>query len=197
MLVTEERAAKALARPYRDSGDSLPTTAWVLRAFVVLAIVFLCLIDGSLRPAIAFALALVPGILLVAAVLAGAFRFPGFLNAVHPLEPVLYRWLGVGLVKRIVATRIWPVLVGVVPPPRPAGRLAFLAAIEASTQGAEICHWPPLVLASAVAIFCLVLGNNSLAVWILAFNVLLNAYPIMLQRSNRWRAHRLRSWNPK
>lgn len=171
---------------------SLRATARILRALLLVAIAFLCVLAGSFEPAIAFALTLGPSIVLVAAFFSGTLRFPSFLNSVHPLEPVLFRWLGVGVVKRIVATRIWPILVGVVPPPRPTGRADFLKSIELSTHGAEICHWPTFIIASGVSILCVVLGRKSLALWIMAFNVILNAYPIMLQRTNRWRLHSIR-----
>jgi hypothetical protein len=164
----------------------------MLRALVLVFVAVLCVTTDSLEPAIAFALTLGPSILFVAAFMAGALPFPSFLNSVRPLEPVLYQWLGVGLVKRVVATRIWPVLVGVVPPPRPTDRTEFLNSVERSTHGAEICHWPTFVLACGVAILCFVFGRVSLAAWIMAFNVILNGYPIMLQRSNRWRLHRIR-----
>lgn len=178
-----------LAASDRDSMISMRATAWVLRIVILVVIALLCVMDHSLRPVIAFALTFGPSVLFVAAFMSGTLHFPRFLNSVHPLEPVLYRWMGVGMVKRIVATRIWPVLVGVVPPPRPTARADFFKAIERSTQGAEICHWPTFLIASGIALLCLVLGRSALGVWILAFNKILNAYPIMLQRSNRWRLH--------
>lgn len=159
-------------------------------------LVFLCVVTRSPSPALAFAVAWGPSVLSVFAFLAGALRFPALLHAVHPIEPALYRWLGVGVVKRIVATPIWPAFVGVVPPPRPTKRCEFIDRIEHSTQGAEMSHWPALVLAGCVALLCLATGRHSLAVWILLFNVFLNLYPIMLQRQNRWRLQEIRA-NPR
>ncbi|MEO8308684.1 MAG: GNAT family N-acetyltransferase [Pseudomonadota bacterium] len=171
----------------------LRVTAWGLRILILVAVGLLCGVSGSLRPAVAFAVTLVPGIIFVTAFLTGHLRYPPFLNTVYPIEPVIYRWLGVGIVKRLVATRIWPVLVGVVPPPRPKIRREFLNYIEGSTQGAEISHWATFVLAIVLAVVCLAGGRNMLAVWIIAFNILLNGYPIMLQRANRWRVQQLRA----
>jgi hypothetical protein len=192
VLVVEEQKPMNLAKSDRASVISLRATARVLRVLIFVFIAFLCATTDSPEPAIAFSLTLGPSVLFVAAFMAGALKYPIFLNSVHPLEPTLYHWLGVGFVKRVVATRIWPELVGVVPPRRPTGRTEFLNSIELSTQGAEICHWPTFVIASGVALLCLVLGRTSLGVWIVVFNVILNAYPIMLQRSNRWRVHRIR-----
>lgn len=97
------------------------------------------------------------------------------------------------MVKRLVATRVWPMLVGFEPPPKPQSRHEFLDRTELSTKGAEICHGATLVLAFAVALFCLAVGQISAAVWILLFNLALNGYPVMLQRSNRWRIQQIRA----
>jgi hypothetical protein len=187
---------KNLAASDRPSVVPLSATVWALRTLVLAFIVFLCVAASSLSPAFAFAVAWGPSVLFALAFLSGALRFPALLNSVHPIEPVLYRWLGVGLVKRLVATRVWPAFVGVVPPPNPTNRSDFVDRIEHSTQGAEISHWPTLVLASGIALLCLVAGRGSVAAWILVFNVLLNAYPIMLQRLNRWRLQEIRA-NPR
>src|SRR5690348_4137553 len=122
--------------PQRASGMSLRAKAWMIRAFVVATIGLLCVIAGSFHPAFAFGIALVPSMLCVAAFMAGALRFPRFLSSVHSIEPVLYSAAGVGLVKRIIATPVWPVFVGVIPPPRPTDRTDFLDYIEHSTEGA-------------------------------------------------------------
>ena len=132
------------------------------------------------------------GILFVTAYLTGVLRFPRFLAAVYRWEPVLYRWIGVGLAKRIVATRLWPAFVGVVPPGRPKSRLEFLDYIEGATKGAEISHWAAFAVAISIALVCLHGGRSDVAVWILAFNLLINGYPIMIQRSNRWRVQQTR-----
>ena len=123
----------------------------------------------------------------------GALHLPRLFEPVHPIEPIVYRWIGVGLVKRIVATRMWPMLLGFEPPPKAVNRHEFLDRIELDTKGAEICHGATFVLASSVALSCLAVGWISAAVWILVFNVALNGYPVMLQRSNRWRIHQLRA----
>jgi hypothetical protein len=123
----------------------------------------------------------------------GALHLPCILEPVHAFEPVLYHWLGVRVVKRLVTTRVWPMLVGFEPPSKPQSRHEFLNRTELSTKGAEILHGATLVLAFAVALFCLAVGQISAAVWILLFNMALNGYPVMLQRSNRWRIQQIRA----
>ena len=166
---------------------------WTLRLLVLAALAILCRVVGSWRPAIAFAVALVPGIVFVTAYLAGVLRFPRCLVAVYPWEPVLYRWIGVGLAKRLVATRLWPEFVGVVPPPKPTHRHELLDYTEGATRGAEISHWASFVVALLIATACLCGGRSGIAAWILVFNVLINGYPIMVQRSNRWRVQQVRA----
>jgi hypothetical protein len=166
---------------------------WGLRILVIVGIAVLCSLTDSGNPAFAFALAWGPNGLFLFAFMRGALHLPRFLESVHPVEPLLYRWVGVGLVKRIVTTRVWPMLNGFEPPPKPKNRHDFLDRTELTTKGAEICHGATFVLALSVTIFCLAIGRTPAAAWILVFNILLNGYPVMLQRSNRWRIHQVRA----
>ena len=159
----------------------------------MVSIVFLCSLAGSGFPAGAFALAWGPNGLFLSAFMRGALHLPRFLVPVRPIEPVLYRWVGVGLVKRIVATRIWPLLFCGKPPPKPRNRQELLDRTELSTKGADVCHGATFILAFFVALFYLAVGLFSEAVWIFAFNLLLNGYPVMLQRVNRWRVQQVRA----
>jgi len=84
-------------------------------------------------------LAEMPNILLLFAFTGGAPHLPRFLVSVKPIEPVHYRWVGVGLVKRIVATRMWPLLFGADPPEKLKNREALDRA-ELTMRGAEVCH---------------------------------------------------------
>jgi hypothetical protein len=122
-----------------------------------------------------------------------ALRLPRSLVSVRPMEPVLYRLLGVGFVKRIVATRLWPLMLGWEPLPEPGNREALLSRIDATSRGAEVCHGATFILASVIALLFLIAGRPREAAWIIAFNVLLNGYPVMLQRMNRWRVQQIRA----
>ena len=60
--------------------------------------------------------------------------------------------------------------------------------------------WRPRLLESelanmvtVVALFYVAAGQYSGAVWISAFNVALNGYPVMLQRVNRFRVAQIRA----
>lgn len=165
---------------------------WGLRLLVLVGVALLCLLVDSVFPAIAFGLSWIPNYPILGAVMIGALRLPRFLEPVHPIEPILYRWAGVGLIKRIVTTRAWLMLVGLEPPQRPTSRQELLERVELLTKGAEICHAASFVFASGMALFCFAIGGTSVVAWILVFNVALNGYPIMLQRSNRWRIQQVR-----
>jgi hypothetical protein len=105
---------------------------------------------------------------------------------------LIYRWAGVGLIKRIVETRTWPMLGGFVPPPKAKNRQELLDRTEETARGAEICHAATFALASLVLLIFLAVGKIAATLWILAFNVLLNGYPVMLQRTHRWRIQQIR-----
>ena len=171
---------------------SLRAKIWGLRILFVVGMVLLRWLVGP-GPVYAFMLTWAPNGLFGLACWKGFLHLPRFLEPVHPMEPVLYHWAGVGFVKRIVATRLWPMVNGFPPPVKPVDRHEFLDRIELGTKGAEICHGATLVLAFSVALYCLVVGWISAAVWILVFNMALNGYPVMLQRSNRWRIHQVRA----
>ena len=156
-------------------------------------VVLPCALAGSPFPAYAFALAWGPNGLFLWWFMRGDLHLPRFLVAVRPLEPVLYRWLGVGFVKRIVATRLWPLMNGQEPPPKPSNPQELLVRIDLSTRGAEVCHGATFMLVFLVALFLLAVGQLPEAGWIVAFNVLLNGYPVMLQRANRWRVQQIRA----
>jgi hypothetical protein len=162
---------------------------WIL-FFVGLG--FLCSLAGSGIPAMAFALAWGRNGLFVLLIARGALHLPRFLVPVQPIEPVLYRWVGVGLVKWIVLTRTWALLIGLKPPPKLRNRQELLDRLEVATKFAEVCHGATLISVFFVTLLYLAVGQFSEGVWIFAFNLLLNGYPVMLQRVNRWRIHQVR-----
>ena len=171
---------------------------WGLRILFFSSFVVLpCALAGSPFPALAFALAWTPNGLFLVWFMRGTLHLPRLLVAVHPMEPVLYRWLGVGLVKRIVETRLWPLMHGWKPPPKPKNHDELLVRIDLSTQGAEVCHGATFMLVSLVALCLLAFGRFAETAWVVAFNVLFNGFPVMLQRANRWRVQKIRASTPQ
>ena len=171
----------------------LSVTVWTLRIIAVVGIVFLCALAGSGMPSLALGVVWVPNGLFLSAFMRGALHLPRFLEPVKPIEPVLYRWVGVGLVKRIVSNPLWPMMHGFEPPPKLKDRQAFLDRTEQTARGAEICHGATFILALFLSLICLAVGRIPEALWILAFNLLLNGYPVMLQRVHRWRLQQVRA----
>lgn len=172
---------------------SLSTKVWILRILIVASLVLLCFMAGSGFPALGLGIAWGPNGLFLVAFTRGTLHLPRFLKPVKPIEPTLYHWIGVGLVKRIVATPLWPMVNGFDPTPKLKSSEGFLDRAELSMMGAEVCHGATFILALFIAWFYLAAGRNVEAFWISFFNVVLNAYPVMLQRSNRWRIQQLRA----
>src|SRR5690606_35576390 len=104
----------------RRQVNSMSVQVWGLRVLFLGSLGILpSALAGSPFPAFAFGLAWGPNGLFLMWFLRGALHLPSFLVVVHPVEPALYRWLGVGLVKRIVATRMWHLMNFQVPPQAP------------------------------------------------------------------------------
>lgn len=169
---------------------------WALRIALILVIVILAMQTSGIA-ALAFAVAWGPNGLFLWLFMQGRLKLPRALEPIHPIEPVLYRWLGVGWVKRIVATPLWPQINGFDVPPKATNRRDLLNRTDLSAQGAEICHLATFVGASLIALLPLAAGNISVAVWIVVLNVVLNGYPVMLQRCHRWRIQRIRADRPR
>lgn len=165
----------------------LSVQVWALR----LSLLSLFFIDEG-KPAMALALTWSPNGLFVIALQWRILHLPRFLHPVHSIEPVLYRWFGVGLVKWIVTTRMWHLLVGIEPPPMPGNHQELLDRIEFTTKRAEVCHGATFILVIFIIPYYLAAGRFSGAAWNCAFNILINGYPVMLQRANRWRVQQIR-----
>ena len=172
---------------------SVTAQVWGLRILFFASLILLCWLAGSGIPSLAFGLAWGPNALFLILTMRGALHLPRSLVPVHSIEPVIYRWVGVGWIKQIVATRMWPLLHGSEPPPKLRNRQELLDRIERTTMDAEVCHGATFMVVSLVALYDLSVRRFSDAVWILAFNMLLNGYPVMLQRANRWRVQQVRA----
>lgn len=171
----------------------LSVKVWGLRILIVAGIILLSVLAGSEAPAGGLMLSWTPNVLFLVAFTRGILRLPRFLVPVKPIELVLYRWVGVGLVKKIVATRMWPLLHGVDPPEGLKNNRESLDRAELAMRGAEVCHGATFILMFPVALYYLSVGRISEVYWILGFNLLLNGYPVMLQRANRWRIQQVRA----
>jgi hypothetical protein len=171
----------------------LSVKVWGLRLLVVASIVLVCMIVGSSAPAFALMLVWGPMGLIYVLFTRGALNLPRFLVPVKRVEPVLYHWFGVGLVKRVVTTRMWPMLNGFDPPKRLQAGTDALNRAELTTIGAEVCHGTLFILMLPVALYFLSAGQTPEAFWMLGLALVLHGYPVMLQRTNRWRIQDIRT----
>ena len=172
---------------------TLSIKVWGIRILIIASIIVLGVLTRSSAPALGLTLAWCPNVLFLFAFMRGALRFPRFLEPVKRIEPVLYRALGVGLVKRVVVTRLWPLVMGAEPSAKLKNRQELLDRTELTAKGAEICHCATFFVALAAALFYFSVGRLAEAAWISAFNLVLNGYPVMLQRVHRWRVQQIRA----
>jgi len=102
----------------------------------------------------------------------------------------VYRWAGVGLLKALV--RRGPLHLFNRHLRMPAERTPeHLARLEAGMREAEAAHAVLFVLVLPVVVHAVARGWWWAAWWTLAFDLVLNAWPVALQRANRGRLLRL------
>ena len=166
---------------------------WALRFLVIATIVSLTFVTGSNAPALGLMVAWTPNVLFLVGFQQRVLRFPRFLEPVSPIEPALYRWLGVGLLKPIVASPLWPMIHGADPPAKLTDRQALLDRTETDAKRAEICHLATFFVVIFAALYYRSDGRITEAAWITGFTVLLNGYPVLLQRVHRLRVRNLRA----
>jgi hypothetical protein len=171
----------------------LSVKVWTLRILVVASILLVSMMVGSSAPALALMLVWGPMGLVYILFTRGTLRLPRFLVPVKRIEPALYHWLGVGLVKRIVTTTMWPMLNGFDPPKKIGAGQEALDRAELTMIGAEVCHGSLFILMFPVALYFLSVGRVAEVFWILVFALVLHGYPVMLQRANRWRLQQIRA----
>jgi hypothetical protein len=171
--------------------DAMATNVWLLR-FAFFAVLVVLAAASSGMAALAFVVTSAANHLFLWLFMRGSLSLPRMLEPVHETEPVVYHWLGVGLVKRIVATRLWPVLIGFDLPPIAKNRQDLLNRIEIAARGAEVCHAATFAMASLVALVFLTVGNVTAAAWIAGCSLALDLYPVMMQRCHRWRVQWIR-----
>jgi hypothetical protein len=96
----------------------------------------------------------------------------------------VYERLGVLAFKRLMRTRVYR---RVNPDFRLKNGRRGLADLSRTLQAAEAAHALLFVVVSAITGVALALGWFDTAAWLTLFNVLINGYPVMLQRYNRLR----------
>jgi hypothetical protein len=100
-------------------------------------------------------------------------------------ERRLYEALGVRVFKRFLRSgwygSIWGPALG------KSAKAASLEVLAADMRSAEIAHAIAFALVCLFSLFVLTTGRWSAAFWLVLCNILINAYPVMLQRYNRHR----------
>ena len=106
----------------------------------------------------------------------------------------VYERLGVLLFRKLV--RRGPIH-AMAPSLRYSGRRDSLSALEHETRTTEAAHVLAFLVALSLPAYAAYRGWPDAAAWLLLFNVLMNVYPVILQRYNRVRLEQLlRKWPP-
>jgi hypothetical protein len=114
-----------------------------------------------------------------------AFPMPrGYFRPRRIERPWIYELLGIKAFKWLMRSRAYR---RINPDFRLSGGRSGLAVLMGSMQSAEAAHAIMFVTATVFAGAALVGRWFDLAGWLMLFNVLFNAYPVMLQRYNRMR----------
>ena len=120
-------------------------------------------------------------------------RFPEKYFYIRPIEKKIYQFLGVKYYQRMIRR------VNIFNPELHLrkGR-SGLAKLEQTTRSTEQAHALIYIIVSGFTLYALLQQWWQAAFWYFLFNMLLNGYPVMVQRYNRDRLNRilqkLRSW---
>jgi hypothetical protein len=106
---------------------------------------------------------------------------------VRPWEPRVYRLLGVGGYRRLLRAVGWERLNR-----RPFdGTRASLAALDRATRSSEVAHLILAAIGAGLVVVAAAFRAWHAFGWLLALDVVLHVYPVLLQRTVRFRVSRL------
>lgn len=109
-------------------------------------------------------------------------------RVILPEERRLYEALGIRAFKRFLRSGWYGSIWG--PSLRRDGKAVSLEALAADMRSAEVSHATAFVLVCLFTLFVLATGRWLAALWLVVCNILINAFPVMLQRYNRQRIAR-------
>jgi hypothetical protein len=119
------------------------------------------------------------------------FSLPARYYDLRPFEQTgrLYEHLGIRFFKRLMRRRPFSAFS---PALRPPGErtISALQGLDGEMRKAEACHVFIFALMLLFGSYTLLRGRFATVGWVLCFNVVINGYPIMLQRYNRVRLMR-------
>ncbi len=120
------------------------------------------------------------------------FSFPLAYYHTRPFEQSgrLYERLGIRLCQRLVRRGPLTIFSPTLAFPK-GNRATALRYLDGEMRNAETGHALVFVAVLPFAAFALLQGWFDAGGWILFFDILINAYPVMLQRYNRIRLHKL------
>ena len=105
------------------------------------------------------------------------------------MEGKIYEWIGVNLFRKLLVWMGWEKLNKKTNPVKK--KPSALIHLEYSTRQSEFGHLVIFFIVSSFTIYVAIRFGITKSLWLLSLNVILNIYPIILQRYNRPRIHKL------
>lgn len=110
-------------------------------------------------------------------------------------EGKVYEWVGVRPAKRLVSSRAWRLFNKDFQFKRRGP--GMLDELDDALRNAETGHLLALLIMGVLTLYALTQQWWDAVGWLLLFNILINGYPIMIQRYNRLRLHQVRQRQQK
>lgn len=108
-------------------------------------------------------------------------------HVIRSWEMPLYELLGVRQFKRLVTSTFYGTIWGPRVREEEETRGEAFSKVLGEMKTAETAHMASLMIVLGIGIYALIHGWFHIAIWLTIFNILINAYPVMLQRYNRVR----------
>lgn len=112
-------------------------------------------------------------------------------HVIRSWEIPMYELLGVRQFKRLVTSTFYGTIWGPRVRKEEVTPGAAFSRLLGDMKMAETAHMASLLIVLGIGIYSLIHGWFHIAIWLTIFNILINAYPVMLQRYNRVRIGRM------
>ncbi len=124
-------------------------------------------------------------------------RFPADYYVLRTFEQPLYRWLQVPLAQKMLRRLPHATFAKAQHESTITNRLHYLKRTMMDVETAHMLIW---IIVGMIQVYAMARGWWEVATWLFLWNMLLNGYPVMVQRYNRMRIrqlqHRLRRMQP-
>lgn len=112
-------------------------------------------------------------------------------HVIRSWEIPVYELLGIRQFKRLVTSTFYGTIWGPRVMEEDAAPGEAFSRVLRDMKTAETAHMASLLIVLGIGVYSSIHGWFHIAIWLTIFNILINAYPVMLQRYNRVRIGRM------